>query len=48
MSNIQITFSAIIIVWIIVLIIIMKKGKFKTENSAEHEENQRTNYSGLG
>ena len=25
-----------------------EKGKFKTENSAEHKENQRTNYSGLG
>lgn len=48
MSNIQITFSAIIIVWTIVLIIIMRKGKSKIENSAEHKENQRTNYSGLG
>lgn len=48
MNNIQITFLAIIIIWVMVLIIIMKKGKFKTENSAEHEENQRTNYSGLG
>ena len=46
MNNIQITFLAIIIIWVVVLI--MKKGKFKTENSAEHKENQRTNYSGLG
>ena len=46
MNNIQITFLAIIIIWVMVLI--MKKGKFKTENSAEHKENQRTNYSGLG
>lgn len=46
MSNIQLTFSAIIVVWIAILIIVALRGKI--ENNTKDEKNKRTNYSGLG